>query len=245
MTKIIVYLTKTIVAVIAALAFSSCDFVGNFKQVDGTGNVQTKQRTVSGDFRGVSAGNGLEVIIEQGKGQMITVEADANLHEHIKTEVENGWLKISADVNIGVAEAKRIIVRLHDIEGIESGSGAQVSGRNTLKEESIELSSSSGSSLDVAVEAKNVSCESSSGSSLKVSGVAINLQTESSSGSTLNAKELKARIVTSEASSGSTTTVNAQDNLSADASSGGSIVFVNAPENVQKNTSSGGSVSQQ
>ncbi|MCW4467522.1 DUF2807 domain-containing protein [Flavobacterium sp. MFBS3-15] len=243
MIKVILHITKAIIVVITSLMFLSCGF--DFKRVDGDGNVVTKERKLTGDFTKVSAGNGLEVIIEQGNGYMVTIEADQNLHEHIITEVKGDELEIKADVNIGNATAKKVIVRLPKVESIESGSGCTVSSRNTLKADSILLSSGSGSTLTVAIEAKNATVESGSGSSLIVTGRTENLTTDSGSGSTLNARGLTAKEVKAEASSGSTTVVNATDDLDANASSGASINYVSTPSSLSKKSSSGGSVGQE
>ena len=240
MIKVIVHVTKAIVAIVASLLLLSCG-----TGIEGSGNVVTQKRPVEADFKSVSAGRGLEVLIEQKGTRSITVEADDNLQQHIKTEIVDGELKIYSDVNIGKAEAKRVIVSLPTIESIESESGASVRSKNTLKGDSMELGSSSGSNLEVTVEAKNLSCEASSGSQLTVNGQAENLETDSSSGSRVNAKGLSAKNVRSNASSGGSALVNPSQNLSAEASSGGNINYVNTPGNLSKNTSSGGSVSQE
>ena len=241
MVKIVVHITKVIIAVVASLLLSSC----GFEQVKGNGNTVTKSRTVNASFNAISAERGLEVIIEQQNITSITVEADENLHEHIKTEVNDGELKITSDVNISDAAVKRITVSLPNIESIQSSSAAQVRSRNTLKGENIELSSSSGSALEVSVEAGSVTCDSSSGSRLTVKGKTGKLETNSSSGSTIDAKALTANSVIADASSGSSTYTNPVQNLSAEASSGANVQYINAPANLSKNTSSGGSVSQE
>lgn len=243
MIKVIVHVTKAIITVVASLLFFSCGF--DFKKEDGDGNVVTKERKLSGNFTKISGGSGLEVIIEQGNGHAVTVEADSNLHQHIQTEVNNGELEIKSDVNIGNATSKKVIVRLPNIESIESGSGCTVTGRNTIKADAILLSSGSGSNMTVAIEAKNATLESGSGSNLKVTGKVENLTTDSGSGSTLNARELTAKKVTAESSSGSITNVNPTESLSADASSGGKIFYVKTPDNLSKETSSGGFVGQE
>ncbi|MEL1243906.1 head GIN domain-containing protein [Flavobacterium sp. DGU11] len=245
MIKVITHVAKAIVAVAAALLFFSCGIDVNFKQMDGSGNVVTKERKLTGDYKAISVARGLEVVIEQGSNYAVIVEADDNLQDHITTEVSNGELKISADVNIRNATSKKVIVKLPHIESIEASSGSSITSRNTLKSESIDLSSGSGSSLDVTIEAKDSSCESGSGSTLTLAGKVDNLQTESSSGSSLNARKLTAKKVIAEASSGSTSTVNAVESLSAQASSGASINYVSTPANLTKKASSGGSVGQE
>ncbi|AWH83616.1 DUF2807 domain-containing protein [Flavobacterium album] len=245
MIKVITHVAKAIVAVATALLFFSCGFEANFKSMDGSGNVVTKERKLTGDYKAISAGRGIDVVIEQGDSYAVIVEADDNLQSHITTKVEGGELKISADVNIRNATSKKVIVKMPHIESIESGSGASVTSRNTLKGETIDLSSGSGSSIDVTIDAKNSTCESGSGSTLTVAGKTDNLETESSSGSSLNARKLAAKKVKAEASSGSTITVNPAESLSAEASSGGSVNYVSTPANLTKKASSGGSVGQE
>ena len=245
MIKVIVHVAKAIVAAITALLFSSCGFADNFKTVDGNKNVTTQTRTVTGEYNAIAASRGLEVIIEAANEKSITIEADENLHSHIQTTVENGVLEITADVNIGNAASKKVIVKLPEIGAIESGSAAIVKSTAPIKGKSLELSTSSGAFIDVAVEVEDLVCESSSGSSLKVSGQAGNLKAEASSGSTVDAASVSAGSVKSDASSGGTCIVNPTDELSADASSGGKIYYVNTPSQLTKETSSGGEVHQQ
>ncbi len=239
MTKIIVHLTKVIIAVVTAILFTSCGM-----GVSGSGNVVTQTRNADAEFTSVSAGSGIEVIIEQQANKSITVEADDNLQEHIKTEIKDGELSISTDVNIRKASSKRVIVSMPVIKGIMASSGADVKTKNTIKGESLELSSSSGSHLEVTANVKNISCHSNSGSHLTIKGSTDTLESDSSSGSHIVAKELAAKTVNAQASSGGHTTVNPKDELLAEASSGGHIYYVNTPAKLDKNTSSGGNVSE-
>jgi hypothetical protein len=242
MIKVIINVTKVIVALVASLLFCSCNF--SFRQVEGNGNVTTQKRAINESFQSVSIGHGLELIIEQSSQTSVTVEADENLLKHIKTEVRDGELVISSDANISSTTAK-IIVSMPVIEGIESTSGSTVKGKNIIKSDNLELSSSSGSTMEVNVDVKSLSCDASSSGDIKVSGKAEKLETDVSSGSNIDAKDLVARIITSDASSGATSTVNPTESLTAEASSGGEINYVNTPSNLNKKISSGGSISEE
>lgn len=243
MIKVLVYVAKAAIAMLTALLLSSCSF-GGLKKVNGSGNVITQEREVKETFSSIAAGGGLEVMIEQGANAAVTVEADDNLQEHIKTEVKDGELKITTDVNISNATA-RVTVRVPDVTAIESSAGANVKSRNTIKSETLDLSSGSGSYLAITVDAKSLRCETASGGNLTVTGKAEKLEAESSSGSTLNAKGLAARKVAAESSSGGKTYVNPTESLSADASSGGNVYYSSTPNELNKKTSSGGNVSQE
>lgn len=244
MVKVIIHLAKATVTAIAALLVASCS-IGGFKKVDGDGNVVTKNRNITQPFDAVSAGGDIEVIVEQGNSNSVTVSADSNLHEHIITEVENGELNVSCDVSIRGEASKKVIITVATLNTLESSAGVNLKSKNALKQESIALIANSGSFMDVAVEASKTTCETSSGGNMKVSGRAAALEAEASSGSTMDGRALSATTAKAAASSGATIFVNPAEKLAADASSGGHIFYVSTPNKLEKNASSGGEISQQ
>ena len=247
MVKVIAHITKLIVATITALLLSSCVFNKNddnfiFSSTEGSGKVVIQNRDVTQSFDYISASNSLNVIIEQSNRPSITVEADDNLQELIKTEVHNNELELFIDGGVKNATKLKIKVRTPNIKGISTSSSAKVICLNTIKSETINLSASSASSLEVAIEAENTSCETSSAAKIIVSGKTKRLDTDSSSSSNINAKSLIAKHVVAEASSASNTIVNPQQSLQADASSASNIKYINKPSQLSKDTSSAGSV---
>ncbi len=240
MVKIVVQLAKVVIAVVVSILCFSC----GFNAVNGTGNVTTQDRTTSETFTSVSAGKGLDVIIEQGAVTSIKVEADENLQEHIKTEIKGNELTITADVNIGDAQSKKITVVLPQIKSIESAGGSQVSSRGTLREDSIELTSNGGSGLTVTVETRNLKTDTSGGSHTSINGITENLEAHASSGSSIDAENLKTENARAESSSGSTITVNPKRNLTAEASSGSHILYISTPAQLKQSANSGSTVSQ-
>lgn len=243
MVKIVIHIAKALIAVVTALLFFSCG-LNSLQKVDGSGNVVEQDRPAQEEFNSVSASEGLEVIIEQGTVRSIVVEADDNLHKHIKTEIKNKVLEISSDANISSTSTKRITVTLPTIDEVSASSSATIKSKNTLTGESMTFSASSGANMEVTIDAKNINLESGSGAFLKANGKAEDLQAESSSGGTVNAKGLTAQTVQAEASSGGTTYVNPVEELSADASSGGTIFYTNTPKKLDMDKSSGGNVKQ-
>lgn len=246
MIKLVINLTKIVIAAVVAILFVSCTMnLGGLKKVDGNGNVVEKTRPVSSEFTSVVASNGLDVILIQGPTSEIKVAADANLHEHIKTEIKDGELKIFTDVNLRNTEAKKVYVQLPKLNSLESSSGASVSSKNIFESSSMDISSSSGSEIDIKVNATTVNCQSSSGSELRVSGKADRLETKSSSGSSIDASNLNVANAFADSSSGSSIEVNATETLTAEASSGSSITYENEPKTLHKKASSGGSISKE
>lgn len=245
MIKLIIQITKVIIAIVTTLLFQSCVNMNWDKEtISGNGNVATTTRTLNASFNAVHAKNGLDIRIEQGNTTKIEVQADENLQEHIFTEVKDGILSVYSDVNIRSSESQKVYITVPDLYEIKSSSGASVKSENKLNFEKLELDSSSGSIIEVEVASKSLSCESSSGSSIRAKGKTNSLNTESSSGSTINLENLLAKTGDSKSSSGSTTIVNISNELNAHASSGSSISYVSKPNSLIVDESSGGSIKQ-
>jgi hypothetical protein len=244
MFKCIVYLTKFLIVVLTALLFTSCktnlDF-GNGEK--GNGNITTQTRTATDKFTAVEVHQGIEVEVTQADNQSISVTTDENLQKLIETKVKNGVLYISASDSYNTKASPLVKVSLQTIQGLTAESGASLKSKTLLICKTLNVKSSSGSSVNIDTETENLSLDSSSGSTIKGSGKALRLETVSSSGSSVNAEQLAANEVFSQASSGSTTNVAPIVSLDAKASSGSSINYKNTPKTIKKEESSGGSVS--
>jgi hypothetical protein len=246
MLKLITLITKFIVAALTALLFSSCGHSINLGNgIKGSGNIITETRTANEDFKKIEVSHGIKVIVEQSDNKSITVEADDNLQQHIVTKIENGVLKIESDENYNATETPVVKVKMPVTNGLSTSSGSEIISVGTLITENIDVESSSGSQINITVEADAIKIESTSGSNIEVGGKALKVETSSSSGSTIDAKKLMANEVTSQTSSGSNTDVYPIVKLEAKASSGSNISYHKIPKTVSKEESSGGSVSQE
>ena len=243
MIKIIIHITKFIIATITALLFASCNL--NVNTVEGSGNVTTEKRIVQGDFKNISVSNAIDVEIEQSDATEITVEADDNLQKEIITKVENGTLiikcKFSSFRNVTM---KKVTIKMPSLEKIEASSASNVQTKNVFQGENIDLESSSAATMDLNIESDNISATSSSGSSINVQGKALKVQTRASSGASIDAGKLLANEVNADVSSGGTINVHPIVSLKAEASSGGHINYDITPKSIEKKSSSGGSISQ-
>ncbi|SHF79387.1 Putative auto-transporter adhesin, head GIN domain [Flavobacterium segetis] len=243
MLKIITLVTKFILVALAAILFSSCNQIGNWNSIEGSGNITTEIRKIDGNFTSVEVNNSIDLIIEQSKITEITVEADDNLQEHITTTIENGTLIISWNENSSMdSNAIKVRVKMPVIEELEATSNSNISSKNTLTGENIRLHSSSGATINLNLEAEIVNCDSSSGSTMVVSGKALKISTIASSGSQITAVQLLANEVNADVSSGASISVHPIVNLVAEASSGGSITYDIQPRKTKKFVSSGGTI---
>jgi len=237
-------LTKIIVTTLLSILLLSCNFDVNFGSINGTGNVISAERNISEAFTTVKTSHGLDVYLTQGDDISLTVEADENLHDIIKTEVENGTLTITASENIGRAESKKIRLTFNDISKIKTTSGSDVYSTNTLIVDDLEINSTSGSDVDLSIDTETLRCKSTSGSQITLRGRTNSLNAKATSGSDINAEDLDARSSHVSATSGAGITVNTKKELYANASSGGDITYYGNPEKIEKSDGVSGHISQ-
>ena len=221
----------------------SCNFALNISEgTKGNGNVIAVNRTISSNFNQIKVSEGLELHITQSDVVTLSVEADDNLHDLIKTEIENNTLKIYTSENIKSAASKKIIVNAKTISSIKATSGSSVYAANTIKGDVIELSATSGANMSLDITTQQISCKATSGSSIHLSGTTNLLNAQATSGSRIKANDLIANIAKVKASSGANVSTNTLEELTASASSGGAVSYSGKPEKVNTSNSALGSV---
>ncbi|WP_297798206.1 head GIN domain-containing protein [uncultured Eudoraea sp.] len=234
-------LARITIALILALFFSSCAFDISFGDgKKGNGVIAEDRREITDEFTVVSASEGLDVYVTQAKDFEIMVEADENVIDLIGTDIRDGKLKIHAIENIGRA-TKKVYVSMPDITGLQSSSGADLIGKSVIESDKITLRASSGSDLQIELNADEVDADTSSGADIKISGEANVLHASASSGSDIKARDFKVQTCRANASSGADISVNVSESLIADASSGADISYT-GEATVQKKKSVSGSV---
>ena len=237
-------LVKIIVSTLLSVSLFSCNFDININNgVRGNGHVVSENRTLNKTFTAIKATEGLDVYLTHSDHESITVEADENLQDLIKTEVIDGVLKIHTEKSIGKCTSKKVYVHFKDINSIISTSGSDVFSTNTITLKDLVLESTSGSDMKLDVNTNVLTCKSTSGSDLSITGKTNKLVAEATSGSDIKAENLIAQFSDVKATSGSDIVINTQKELIAKTSSGGDIKYLGNPEHVTVNEStSGGSI---
>lgn len=210
--------------------------------VKGNRNVITQNRNISSDFDALHVSYGINVKLTMGSNTSLRLEADENLHDIIRTEVEDGVLRIYSEKNIYSSKKRTVYLTATNLNEITVTSGAQVDSENTIKTEELIVSTTSGANVKLDLYVANISCSSTSGSDARLRGKAEKLTVRATSGANVKAKSLETLICEARATSGSVISVHATQELDAKATSGGNINCSGNPEIVKKNSSSGGSI---
>ncbi len=234
---------------------------GSQKKINGNGNVQSESRKLS-SFDKISVSAGIDVIYKTGP-KSVTVVADENLIELIRTEVEGNTLKVTRAKNTNIKHYKKFEVEVSSPElfAIKTSSGSSFQTIEKIKSSHMSVSSSSGSDIDAVIEAKKMKVKSSSGSDIKLTLLADMVEVDSSSGSDIDlngsarsvklsassGSDIKAKNLTvdncdASVSSAGEINISVTKNLNATASSGGDIKYFGKPETINKTVSSGGKV---
>lgn len=206
-------------------------------------------RSVKG-FHAVKVSTGIQLILTQGTSEAVAVSATTDEHrEKIKTEVEDGVLKIYYDNDSwkfwknGDNKKLKAYVSVINLEAIDASAGSTVKIEGTIKSNKLNVEASSGAVLNGSIQATTVKIDHSSGAVINLSGSVTDLTIEGSSGSVLHGYDLAADNCSVDASSGGGVQVTVNKELSVEATSGGYVNYKG--QGVIKNikTGSGGNVS--
>jgi hypothetical protein len=138
--------------ILSILFASSCRFIG--KGVRGSGNRKTEKRELAA-FKSVEAAGAFEVNIVCQQSQSFEIEGDDNLLPLIKTDVNDGALRIHSDTQYNASKPIAIRISVPDLEKFASaGAGdIHVSG---IKNDQFVLSNTGAANIEAAGQAKFV-----------------------------------------------------------------------------------------
>lgn len=225
--------------ILSFLSFNSCNFLSG---TEGSRNVTTEERRINEPFTGIKVSQGIDVVFSQNEAVILKAEMDDNLHALLITEVSDQVLKISFKENVRSRKASKIYLSAPLLKEISTSSGAGFGCVRKITSETMNLSSSSGSDIDIHIDASKIICDISSGSEIALTGICKELKVDASSGSDFKARNLICNSIEAEASSGSDIDIYATESINASSSSGGNIICEGNPKTKKLEKSSGGSI---
>jgi hypothetical protein len=232
---------KLLTILILIFGFTACVNAQIRRTVTGNRDVVRRDRP-AGNFTGIRVSTGIDVYLKQTGDESISLEADENLHEYIKTEIRDGVLHVFTDVNIRSAEMKRVYVTMDKIESIRTSSAGDVIGESPIKTDELELSASSAGGINLEVYAREIGIDISSSGDITLNGEADVLDANLSSAGDLNAYDLEVKDAEVSASSAGDADVYVSERLSASSSSAGDINYRGNPKYIDAHASSAGGI---
>jgi hypothetical protein len=218
----------------------------SFAQNKTINDPNAQSRTATG-FHAVKISHGIDLYLTQGNEEAVAVSASStNYRNKIKTEVENGVLKIYLENEHGFSwntgnHKLKAYVSFKILDELTASGGSDVFFESEIAVEKLNIDLSGGSDLkEGKVKINDLSLHQSGGSDVNISGTVTNLKVVATGGSDLKGYDLVTDICDVQASGGSDThiTVNKELNINA---SGGSDVHYKGTGVVKELRSSGSS----
>lgn len=234
--------TAKIILLVPLILFLVAGCVVNIQDsITGDGNVVSQTRDVP-VFSGIKVGSGIDVFVTQGENQSVVVEADENLQDWIRTEVNGSVLHIYTDKNIRLAKTKKINITCKTIDKIDVSSAGDVTGLSPFKTDKLDIDMSSAGDLKFEVEANEITISISSAGNVVLKGRTDTLKADLSSAGDLNAFDLEAKYGDVSVSSAGNARVFVTEEASFHSSSAGDIDYKGEPRVKEIQTSSAGTV---
>jgi hypothetical protein len=184
------------------------------------------QRHSYAGFSKVDVSAGVEVVVAQGAFDVRAETTQGQGFDNLIVEVKGDTLRISRKQqmwDMGGGPRYRVTVSAPEYAELEASSGSSLRADN-LRLGAVEISVSSGASM-------------------QVSGSCTALELDMSSGASFSGEGLRCETASVDASSGASAHAYAARKATGNASSGASVSFSGNPAELERDTSSGGSVS--
>jgi len=222
------------------LLISGCNGIGG--RIQGSGHIITETRRPS-NFNRVSLGGSGELILTQGDDESLTVEADDNIMEYIKTEVGGRTLALGLDSDgksISTTRRIRFTLMVKNLVGLElSGSGRVHAGGIDTDRLDVDVSGSGTMDIDSLV-AETLKVSISGSGRVELETGEVNKQDIEMSGSSrFRADKLRSQEASIEISGSGSAVVWAQESLEVSISGSGDVEYYGQPRVTQQVSGSG------
>jgi len=233
---------KTLIIGLVLFNFLSCQYTHS-QFLKGNENITKVDRSIA-PFQTVEVQDGIDLFITQGSLEKLQIESDQNLHEYIKTEVQQGVLKIYLSKSVWRSKCLKAHLTIKNITELSASGGSDVESVGTLNLGEVSIICSGGSDARLNIEAEKIKFKATGGSDGFLVGSAKSFLAKGSGGSDIKAFDLKAGDCYIEVTGGSDAEVNANGLLNVSASGGSDVAYKGTPTNIDSNMSGGSGLHQ-
>lgn len=230
-------------ACIIAVIVSACNFIGG-KRIEGSGNVTTQERSITG-FSAIKSSGFFDVYLSSGPTQSVRIETDDNLHSYIETRMDGTELEIDTREGYRLRPKKgiKIYITSPDFSRVRlSGSGDIVSQNQITGNEKIDLAVSGSGNIKVDLNAPFVEAEMSGSGDINLSGEAKKFDGRLSGSGNIRAMDLKTEETSIRISGSGNADVFASAKLDVRVTGSGDVRYKGGVQQVTSNITGSGSV---
>ncbi|OUJ74282.1 head GIN domain-containing protein [Hymenobacter crusticola] len=200
-------------------ALQLCALTLSLGLISCSASAQEKQTRQTGDFRAIKASGAVNIILKQGATTSVVLESGSDdVLKYIRTEVENGVLRIYRDKDGGglrtwlPTKDNKIVayITTPQLTGLELSGATDVKSESIFSANTFTIKASGASDVTLGVKATTLSVEASGASDIRLNGQVESQQVHISGSSDYRASELLSKRATVEASGASDAYVSAE-----------------------------------
>ncbi|MDQ7798950.1 MAG: head GIN domain-containing protein [Candidatus Edwardsbacteria bacterium] len=210
------------------------------------GQTISQSRDVSG-FDKIQVNGAYDLYLTQGKEFSLRIEAEPEVLEKVKTEVNDGWLKVGDKkhkIRIGVfkSKARKIYVTLPELKELCLNGSSDVRGQNKFKAGDLRLEVNGAGDVELELEAGDVAATINGAGDIKLKGTAENFNISIDGAGDISASDLASQKASVRISGAGDCRVNASQELTVNIAGSGDVGYQGSPKVVTKNVSGVGRV---
>ena len=215
-----------LIGVLLVSLLTACGLIG----VRGSGNVISESRSVS-NFSRVSLSGSGELIITQGGGESLTIEADDNLMQYLESEVRGDTLHLGSKRNTNVNPTRAIRYNLGIIElNSLNLSGSGRAEANSIDTDSLDIGVSGSGNVRInTLGADSLTVRISGSGEFELGGRVVDQEIRISGSGDYFARELESKTTKITVSGSGKATVWVIDSLDVNISGSGSVDYYGQP----------------
>ncbi|MGE5519785.1 MAG: head GIN domain-containing protein [Candidatus Dadabacteria bacterium] len=187
-------------------------------------------------FQGISVSGGIDLYISPGEEAVAVSASKPEIANEIKTEVEDGILKISFNTNKirdilkGINSKAKAYVSYRTLNSLSAVGGCNIHSDGTISGNFLKIDVTGGSNFNGKVDVKELKAELTGGSDIKINGSATKLDVRATGGCDFKGYDLQADICDLSAVGASDIQLTANKELSAKATGASDIHYKGKPE---------------
>lgn len=212
--------------------------------IKGNGKIITEKRTTT-DYDEIKIAGFFDIELIAGKEGNITLLGEENIVPKIKTEVENGVLKIYTEKNISLTTKKKLIITIpfETLNAVTLAGSGDVTSKAIIKTDDFSVKLAGSGDLNLIVDAANVDAQLSGSGDLNLSGKATKLKANVAGSGAIAAAALIAQNAEANVSGSGAITLYCTAALKARVSGSGDVFYKGDPKTKDTKVSGSGAIS--
>jgi hypothetical protein len=226
---------------VGVFMFGKRSFHCSFMGVQGSGPVKTEARDVR-DFHGVDLDISGDVEVRIADNYSVEVQAQESLLPILKTEVENGRLRIYFSENVSSSDNIKVVVSAPAFDALSVGGSGNLVVTTPIQSDKMDVSIAGSGDLEMKqASLGSLECNISGSGGMEIGGNANATHAGISGSGEIDAKQLTTNELRAEIAGSGSISAHVVQVLKADIAGSGDIYYSGEPS-VQSNVSGSGSV---